>query len=128
MRSLFFANSLKIHYLFRSRLHLEYSLSRIYYKFAFLFANKLWIHFEYFFFFCFANSLYIKKGFREIDLNQLSYSQMLLNSLFYSQLSLNSLFVSRIHFWQIHFLFRGFNLNWLSFLPENYKITILFAN
>ena len=88
IESIFPLNSLWLHYLLRDFtifLLSEFttcfdrdfilnivSLSRIYYKFAFLSANKLWIHFEYFIFFCFANSPYIKKDFREIDLNQLS--------------------------------------------------------
>ena len=94
MNPLFFANSLLIHYRYRDLTLNILSLLQINYKFAFLFANKLWIHFEYFILFCFANSVYIKKGFRDFALN------------FFTICFANTPW--------IHYLFRDFTINSLS--------------
>ena len=146
-----------------SRIHNESTLFRkfsinslpvfpIHHAYSIFFANLLWfrflfcefamdslfnrrIHFEYLIFFCFANLVYIKKVFRENDLNPLSYSRIsgksticFANLLCISYFSRDSPWIhyyfreftiNSLSFWRIHHLFRGLNLNWLTSWREN---------
>ena len=113
---IFFANPLRIYYLFReftlnsyffSRIHYQFTIcSRTHYEsinfsrfdpeFTFSFANSLWI--PYLFREITINSLWISYLFRESNINSLSIRELTRNPLIFCVLTLILLSLSRIHY------------------------------
>ena len=112
-----FGNSPWIHLLFLQN-HYKFEWRWICYPFHCNTVNSLFIsRIFYEFTICFANLLWINYPFREITVNSLSFSRISYKFTTYFAISswIHFFFANSLFFTRIHYLFRDFSLNSLSY-------------
>ena len=116
-----FFTSLWIFHLFR-----EFTKSLFFCEFAMDSLFNTQINFEYLMFFCFTNSICIKKVFRVIGLNQLSLSRIHFEPTIFSWIHIKSAIVYANLLW-ILYLFLQITMDSLSVRQNYYEYIICFA-